>query len=142
VIDALDRAILTESDANARLPTSELARRVGVSAPTAAERVRKLEAADVILGYRAVIDPAALGLPVSAWARLGPGDRQCHASPDWPRPSPSVTASHTKTVSSCASTHRASRPRTDPRQLPALRADHHSAIVVTPVAPRAVPLAG
>jgi Lrp/AsnC family leucine-responsive transcriptional regulator len=49
---------------------SELARRVEMSAPAVTERVQRLEQAGVITGYRMDIDPAALGLPVTVFARV------------------------------------------------------------------------
>jgi len=60
-IDEVDRAILTLLQEDARLSFRELARRVGVSTPTAAARVRALESLGVIRGYRAALDPALLG---------------------------------------------------------------------------------
>ena len=52
--------------ANGRASYAELARQVGLSAPAVHERVGKLEAAGVITGYTAVVDPAAVGLGVTA----------------------------------------------------------------------------
>jgi hypothetical protein len=49
---------------------SELARRVGMSAPAVTERVHRLEAAGVITGFRVDVDPAALGMPVTALVRV------------------------------------------------------------------------
>jgi len=69
-LDRVDLAILTELQADARISISELARRVGRSAPAVAERVRKLEEAGVIEGYRAQINPAALGFSVIALIEL------------------------------------------------------------------------
>jgi len=69
-LDKVDLAILTELQEDARISMSELARRVGRSAPAVAERVRKLEEAGVIEGYRAQINPAALGLEVIALIEL------------------------------------------------------------------------
>jgi Lrp/AsnC family leucine-responsive transcriptional regulator len=69
-LDALDWSILRELQADARLSYNELARRVGLSSPTVAERVRRLEEAGVIAGYRAEVDPAKVGLPVMALVRL------------------------------------------------------------------------
>lgn len=60
-IDETDRQILRLLQEDARLSFRELARRVGVSTPTAAARVRALESLGVIRGYRAVLDPALLG---------------------------------------------------------------------------------
>lgn len=57
---------------NARTAIAELARAVGLSAPSVAERVKRLEEAGVITGYSATISPAAIGLPVSAWLRIRP----------------------------------------------------------------------
>ena len=69
-LDALDWSILRELQGDARLSFNELARRVGLSSPTVAERVRRLEDAGVIAGYRAEIDPAKVGLPVMALVQL------------------------------------------------------------------------
>lgn len=69
-LDGVDWAILTELQADARLSYSELARRVHMSTPAVAERVRRLEQAKVIRGYHADVDPAACGWPVSAWVRM------------------------------------------------------------------------
>ena len=51
---------------------AELARRAGMSAPAVAERVQRLERAGVIAGYHLNIDPSAVGLPVTAFARIRP----------------------------------------------------------------------
>ena len=64
--------ILTELQDSPRLPMAQLARRVGMSAPAVIERVQRLERAGVIAGYRVDIDPAAVGLPVTAFARIRP----------------------------------------------------------------------
>ncbi|MGY1635220.1 Lrp/AsnC family transcriptional regulator [Geodermatophilus sp. SYSU D00742] len=65
-MDAVDRQLVELLGANGRASYAELARQVGLSAPAVHERVGKLEAAGVILGYRAVVDPAAVGLDVTA----------------------------------------------------------------------------
>lgn len=69
-LDGIDWAILAELQADARLSYSELSRRVHMSTPAVAERVRRLEQAQVIRGYHADVDPAACGWPVSAWVRM------------------------------------------------------------------------
>ena len=61
--------------ANGRATYAELARLVGLSAPAVHERVGKLESAGVITGYHASIEPAALGLGVSALVGILQGDR-------------------------------------------------------------------
>jgi Lrp/AsnC family transcriptional regulator, leucine-responsive regulatory protein len=69
-LDDTDWAILDELQRDGRLPFSELGRRVSLSAPAVTERVRRLEQAGVITGYRAVVDPAALGAGIEAIVRV------------------------------------------------------------------------
>ncbi len=66
VIDAVDRRLIELLQANGRASYAELARQVGLSAPAVHERVGKLEAGGVITGYRAVVEPTAMGLDVTA----------------------------------------------------------------------------
>ena len=61
VIDDVDREILGQLVANARLSYSELGKRVALSANATAERVRRLSERGIIAGFQAVIDPAAAG---------------------------------------------------------------------------------
>jgi Lrp/AsnC family leucine-responsive transcriptional regulator len=76
LLDAVNVRLLHELQGNPRLSMSELGRRVGMSAPAVTERVQRLETAGVITGYRLEIDPAALGLPVTAIVRIRPGPGQ------------------------------------------------------------------
>jgi Lrp/AsnC family leucine-responsive transcriptional regulator len=69
-LDDTDWAILDELQRDGRIPFSELGRRVALSAPAVTERVRRLEQAGVITGYRAVVDPAALGAGIEAIVRV------------------------------------------------------------------------
>jgi Lrp/AsnC family transcriptional regulator, leucine-responsive regulatory protein len=69
-LDDLDWRILAELHADARLPYSELGRRISLSPPAVAERVRRLEEAGVIVGYRAVLDYERLGFPLLAFVRV------------------------------------------------------------------------
>lgn len=71
-LDGVDQKLLTLLVANARTTTAELARAVGLSAPSVAERVRRLEEAGVIRGYTVEIAPEAVGLPLSVWLRIRP----------------------------------------------------------------------
>ena len=66
MVDAIDRRLVDLLRANARLSYAELARQVGLSAPSVLERLRRLERAGVLRGYTATVDSAALGLGVSA----------------------------------------------------------------------------
>jgi Lrp/AsnC family leucine-responsive transcriptional regulator len=65
-MDDVDRQLLSALRVNARATYAELARAVGLSAPAVHERVSKLEAAGVIMGYHAAIAPAVLGKSMSA----------------------------------------------------------------------------
>ncbi|KPP88337.1 MAG: Lrp/AsnC family transcriptional regulator, leucine-responsive regulatory protein [Rhodobacteraceae bacterium HLUCCA08] len=69
-MDAIDRKILAHLARDGRLPLAELARKVGLSKTPVAARVRALEAAGVITGYRAMLDPGKLGLPHVAFAEV------------------------------------------------------------------------
>ena len=69
-IDAVDRRLIELLRANGRASYAELARQVGLSSPAVHERVGKLEAAGVITGYRADVDPAKVGLDVTALVGL------------------------------------------------------------------------
>ncbi len=73
-LDTYDTRILAELQADARLTLAELGRRVHLSQPAVAERVRKLEAAGVITGYRATVNLAALGYGIRALVRVGRSD--------------------------------------------------------------------
>jgi len=70
LLDARGWALLRELQLDARLSFAELGRRVGLSTPAVAERVRNLEAAGVITGYRAGLDLKKLGLPILAMIRI------------------------------------------------------------------------
>jgi Lrp/AsnC family transcriptional regulator, leucine-responsive regulatory protein len=70
-LDAHDSRILAELQADARLSMAELGRRVHLSQPAVTERVRKLEAAGVITGYRATVNLGQLGYGIRAWIRVG-----------------------------------------------------------------------
>lgn len=71
-LDPLDAKILRALATDARRSIAELAREIGLSAPSVSERVRRLEEAGVIRGYAASVDPKAIGLPFSAYIRIRP----------------------------------------------------------------------
>lgn len=71
-LDAIDAAILRELCADSRTPRAELSRRVGLSAPSVADRVRRLEDVGIITGYGARIDPARLGYGLTILIRARP----------------------------------------------------------------------
>jgi DNA-binding Lrp family transcriptional regulator len=69
-LDTIDRNILHELQNDGRITNVELARRVGISAPPCLRRVRSLEEAGFIKGYRALLDEKALGCEVTAFAMV------------------------------------------------------------------------
>jgi DNA-binding Lrp family transcriptional regulator len=77
VLDDIDRRILKELAADARMANNTLAERVGIAASTCLGRVRVLRDSGVIRGFHADIDPAALGRPLQAMisVRLQAGAR-------------------------------------------------------------------
>jgi Lrp/AsnC family leucine-responsive transcriptional regulator len=69
-MDTTDRNILMALEADARLTYAEVGARVGLAASSVHDRVRKLERAGVVRGYRAELDLAAAGLPITAFVSL------------------------------------------------------------------------
>lgn len=69
-LDATDARLLAALQEDGRQSIAELGRRVSMSASAVAERVRRLEEAGVITGYRAVVDPERLGYGILAYLRL------------------------------------------------------------------------
>ena len=65
-MDAIDRKILAELQHHGRLTITELAEKIGLSVSPCHRRLRELERSGVILGYRAIVDAAALGLTFQA----------------------------------------------------------------------------
>ena len=69
-LDKIDLRILSELQADARISVAELAKRVALTATPCARRLQQLEEAGVIKAYVAVLDQAALGLPVDAFVEV------------------------------------------------------------------------
>jgi Lrp/AsnC family leucine-responsive transcriptional regulator len=76
VLDERDLEIVTALREDARATYADIAARVGLSASSVHERVRKLEASGVITAYRAVVDPEAMGQFVTALIAVTPLDPQ------------------------------------------------------------------
>src|SRR5687768_15807874 len=70
MLDQIDWKILKTLQENARVTYAELGRQISLTTPAVIERVRKLEDAGVITGYRAEIDTAKVGLPITAFVRM------------------------------------------------------------------------
>ncbi|MGA8117830.1 MAG: Lrp/AsnC family transcriptional regulator [Actinocatenispora sp.] len=101
MLDAVNLRLLAELHDDPRLSMSELARRVGMSAPAVTERVQRLERQGVIAGYRMDVDPAALGLPVTALVRIRPGPAQLPPLTEAIRQTPQVVEAHRVTGEDC-----------------------------------------
>lgn len=78
VIDDVDQKILEALAENARISLKELAQAAGLSSPSAAERLRRLEERGIIAAFTIDIDPAALGYPLQAIVRVRPLPGQLH----------------------------------------------------------------
>jgi Lrp/AsnC family leucine-responsive transcriptional regulator len=76
LLDLTGRKILHELQENARRPFSEIGRRVGLTTPAVAERVRRMEEAGLITRYRTEVDLHKLGFPLLVFIRL-------YTSPQW-----------------------------------------------------------
>jgi Lrp/AsnC family transcriptional regulator, leucine-responsive regulatory protein len=100
-LDAVDVRILSALTADARVSVAELARSVGLSAPSAAERIRHLEESGVIEGYAASLDPRALGLAVAAWLRVRPVPGELKTVADILRSSPEIVECDRVTGEDC-----------------------------------------
>lgn len=94
LLDQVNRRILAALAEDARLGASELARRVGMSAPAVRERVQRLEQTGIIRGYRLDVDPAAIGLPIAAWVRIRPGPGQLPKIAELAARTPEVSECH------------------------------------------------
>ena len=70
-IDAIDRRIMAELQADGRMTNVELSKRLGISAPPCLRRVRALEEEGLIRGYHADVDARSLGFEVTVFAMVG-----------------------------------------------------------------------
>lgn len=101
LLDDINRQLLSLLRDDPRLSMSALARAVGMSAPAVTERVRRLEEAGVIRGYRLDLDPAALGLPIMAYVRVRPNSGQLARVAELAERIPEVIECHRITGDDC-----------------------------------------
>jgi Lrp/AsnC family leucine-responsive transcriptional regulator len=99
--DVTNRRILEELQSDGRLSLAELGRRVGLSPPAVAERVQRLERDGVITGYRATVDPRALGYALTTVIRIRPAPRQIPKVAELARETPEVVECHRITGEDC-----------------------------------------
>lgn len=92
ILDSIDAAILRELCADARIPRAELSRRVGLTPPSVADRVRRLEDVGIITGYGARIDPVRLGYGLTILIRARPLPGEMNNMIDAIRETPQIVA--------------------------------------------------
>ena len=100
-MDALDLKILTRLDADARRPYAEIARELGVSQPTVADRIRRLETRGIVRGAMLCVDHARLGFNISAFVRLRAKPTQKRGLGEIARAMPQVIEMHSVTGDDC-----------------------------------------
>lgn len=99
--DTVNRRILEELLRDPRVTMAELGRRIGMSSPAVTERVRRLEEAEVIRGYRLDLNPAALGLPIALYIRVRPNPGQLPRIAELAQQLPEVVECHRVTGEDC-----------------------------------------
>jgi Lrp/AsnC family transcriptional regulator, leucine-responsive regulatory protein len=99
-LDDIDRRLIAELQADARIRIAELGRRIGLSPPAVAERLHRLEESGA-LSYRAEIDPRALGYTICAIVRVSPQTRNLQVIPEIARDVPEVTECYRITGEDC-----------------------------------------
>jgi Lrp/AsnC family transcriptional regulator, leucine-responsive regulatory protein len=99
--DATNLRLIRELQKDARLTLAELGRRVGLSSPAVGERLQRLEQQGVIRGYRAEIDPRALGLSLSSIIRIRPSPGQLQNVAELAQGTPEVVECHRVTGEDC-----------------------------------------
>jgi Lrp/AsnC family leucine-responsive transcriptional regulator len=99
--DGTDIALLRELQQDARLSLAELGRRVGLSPPAVADRLERLEQAGVIKGYRAEVDPRALGYELAIVLRIRPAPRELKKVAELAQRTPEVVECHRITGDDC-----------------------------------------
>jgi len=103
VLDPTGWQILRELESNARLSFAELGRRVGLSLPAVAERVRRMEDSGIITGYQVRLDPIKVGRPISAFVRIRLHDHiTCERLEQLLADLPEVLECHNLTGDDCA----------------------------------------
>jgi Lrp/AsnC family transcriptional regulator, leucine-responsive regulatory protein len=100
-LDEINLRLLAQLQDDARITLAELGRRVGLSSPAVAERLQRLEDDGVIGGYRAVVNPRALGYALGAILRIRPAPRQIAEVAELARATPEVVECHRITGEDC-----------------------------------------
>ena len=143
-LDHVNRVLLRALHADPRSSMSALARTVGMSAPAVTERVQRLQRAGVITGFTMNVDPAALGLPVTAFVRVRPAARQLAKIAALAESLENVSECHRITGEDCflIKVHAATIPELEATLDRFLTYGQtvSSIVVTTPVPPRPLPI--
>ena len=146
LLDARNVELLRLLCGDPRMAISELARKVGMSAPATRERIRRLEEGQLIKGYRLDLDPRALGFPVAAFVRIRPMPGKLPKISELAQRMPQVTECHRVTGEDCfiLKIHFESLDGLDRilDQFLAFGQTTTSLVQSTPVPPRGLPLPG
>jgi Lrp/AsnC family transcriptional regulator, leucine-responsive regulatory protein len=144
--DARNVELLRLLSDDPRISISELARRVGMSAPAIRERLQRLEDAQLIKGYRLDVDARALGFPVAAFVRIKPMPGKLPKIIELARRMPQVTECHRVTGEDCfiLKIHFEALDELDGILDPFLAFGNTTTSIIqsTPVPPRSLPLPG
>ena len=101
LLDDIGRQILRALQEDARISFSELGRRVGLSSPAVAERVRRMEEGGIIQGYRALVSYERLGFPITAFIRVSTPASRMHEADLIAEKIPEVLECHHLTGTDC-----------------------------------------
>ena len=101
ILDPTNVTLLAELQDDARLTLAELGRRVGLSSPAVAERLQRMQDTGVITGYRATVNPRAVGYALGAILRIRPAPRQIAKVAEIAQRTPEVVECHRITGEDC-----------------------------------------
>jgi Lrp/AsnC family leucine-responsive transcriptional regulator len=101
LLDDVNIQLLKVLQQEPHLTMTELGRRVAMSAPAVTERVRRMEEAGIILGYRLDINPVPLGLPITIYVRIRPNPGQLPRVAELARQIPEIVECHRITGEDC-----------------------------------------
>jgi Lrp/AsnC family leucine-responsive transcriptional regulator len=143
-LDETNRELLRQLHADPRITMSALARKVGMSAPAVTDRVQRMRRLGIITGFQMSVDPAALGLPVTAFVRVRPAARQLPKIAALAESLDCVTECHRITGEDCflIKVHAATIPDLEATldQFLTFGQTISSIVVTTPVPPRPLPV--
>ena len=100
-VDELNLLLLEELQKNARTPLTELSRKIGLSSPSVADRIQKLEDQGIITGYTATINMEALGYSLGVYISIKIRFGQVHKFEEYIKTVPEISECHKLTGHDC-----------------------------------------